>query len=197
MTNPQSTSDGTNPPQRNAVTAGPQIVSLQIGGNDIGFTEIIQNCVTYNPFAHPCRDRYVRNNVDEVKGRIDATAPKVAAVIQGIHARAPLARVLVVNYAAILPETGTGCWPQVPLAFSDVALVRSWQKALNKMLGEQAAANNARIVDDYTTSIGHDACKSSSVRWVEPLVPGNAAAPFHPNARGEAGIAVPVAAAAS
>ena len=44
--------------------------------------------------------------------------------------------------------------------------------------------------------IGRDACRSSGTRWVEPLVPGNAAAPFHPNARGMAGIA-PVVAAAS
>jgi hypothetical protein len=30
------------------------------------------------------------------------------------------------------------------------------------------------------------------LRRVEPLVPANAAAPFHPNARGEAGIATEV-----
>jgi hypothetical protein len=35
------------------------------------------------------------------------------------------------------------------------------------------------------------------VRWVEPLVPGNTAAPFHPNARGEAGVAVVVTAASN
>ena len=56
--------------------------------------------------------------------RIAATAPKVAAVLQGIHARSPSARVFVVNYAAILPETGVGCWPQVPLAFADVPYLR-------------------------------------------------------------------------
>jgi hypothetical protein len=51
-------------------------------------------------------------------------------------------------------------------------------------------------VDDYTPSTPFNACKSSSVRWVEPLVPANAAAPFHPNARGEAGVAQSVTAAA-
>ena len=49
---PQSTSAGTNPPQFNALSAATKVVSVQIGGNDIGFTEILQNCVTYNPFAH-------------------------------------------------------------------------------------------------------------------------------------------------
>jgi hypothetical protein len=198
MTAPQDVTPGpANPPQFNALTADTQIVTLQIGGNDIGFTSILQNCATANPFAHPCRDKYVVNGRDTLADKIAATAPKIAAVLQGIHARSPNARVFVVNYAAILPETGSGCWPQVPIAFSDVPYLRGVEKNLNAMLAQQAAANGAGIVDDYTASIGRDACKSASTRWVEPLVPGNAAAPFHPNARGEAGVAAAVVSAVS
>jgi lysophospholipase L1-like esterase len=197
MTTPQDVTPGQNPPQFNALTTDTQIATLQIGGNDIGFTSILENCATANPFAHPCRDKYVVNGHDTLADKIAATAPKVATVLQGIHARSPGARVFVVNYAAILPETGSGCWPQVPIAFSDVPYLRSVEKNLNAMLAQQAAANGARIVDDYTASIGRDACRSSSTRWVEPLVPANAAAPFHPNARGEAGIAAEVVSAVS
>jgi len=197
MTTSQDVTPGQNPPQFNALTTDTQIATLQIGGNDIGFTSILENCATANPFAHPCRDKYVVNGHDTLADKIAATAPKVATVLQGIHARSPGARVFVVNYAAILPETGSGCWPQVPIAFSDVPYLRSVEKNLNAMLAQQAAANGARIVDDYTASIGRDACKSSSTRWVEPLVPANAAAPFHPNARGEAGIAAEVVSAVS
>ena len=197
MTAPQDVTPGQNPPQFNALTTDTQIATLQIGGNDIGFTSILENCATANPFAHPCRDKYVVNGHDTLADKIAATAPKVATVLQGIHARSPGARVFVVNYAAILPETGSGCWPQVPIAFSDVPYLRSVEKNLNAMLAQQAAANDARIVDDYTASIGRDACKSSSTRWVEPLVPASAAAPFHPNARGEAGIAAEVVSAVS
>ena len=197
MTAPQDVTPGQNPPQFNALTTDTQVVTLQIGGNDIGFTSILENCATANPFAHPCRDKYVVNGHDTLADKIAATAPKVAAVLQGIHTRSPTARVFVVNYAAILPETGSGCWPQVPIGFSDVPYLRSVEKNLNAMLAEQAAANGARIVDDYTAGLGRDACKSSSTRWVEPLVPANAAAPFHPNARGEAGIATVVVGAVS
>jgi hypothetical protein len=198
MTAAQDVTPGpANPPQFNALTADTQIVTLQISGNDIGFTSILQNCATANPFAHPCRDKYVVDGRDTLADKIAATAPKVAAVLQGIHARSPNARVFVVNYAAILPETGSGCWPQVPFGFTDVPYLRGVEKNLNAMLAQQAAANGARIVDDYAASIGRDACKSASTRWVEPLVPGNAAAPFHPNARGEAGIAAVVVSAVS
>jgi GDSL-like Lipase/Acylhydrolase family len=186
-----------NPPQLNALSASTQIASLSIGGNDIGFTSIIENCVTYNPFSHPCLDQYDSGGVDQLAARITAAAPKVAAAIQGIHAHAPAARVLVISYLPILPETGSGCWPQVPLAFADVPYLRATEKRLNTMLAQQAAANGARYVDTYTATIGHDACKSTSVRWVEPLVPGNTAAPFHPNASGMAGEAPVVAAAAT
>src|SRR3954466_12484011 len=196
MTQAQSTDAGTNPPQFNALTPDTKVVSLQIGGNDIGFTEIIENCATYNPFGHPCQDHYVVNGDDQIADRINATAPKVAAVLQGIHQRSPAARVLVVNYAAVLPDTGFGCFPQMPLAYQDVPYLRAKEKQLNAMLATEAGANGSQLVDDYTASIGHDACKGPLTRWVEPLVPTNPAAPVHPNARGEAGIATVVAAAA-
>ena len=106
MLGSQSTSAGTNPPQFNALSSTTKVVTLQISGNDIGFTEIIQNCATANPFGHPCQDRYVKNGVDELRGRITAVAPKVAAVIQGIRARTSAAtKILVVNYAAIFPSS--------------------------------------------------------------------------------------------
>lgn len=57
------------------------------------------------------------------------------------------------------------------------------------MLATQAAANGATVVDWYKASIGHDACKGSSTRWVEPVVPGNPAAPIHPNKAGMVGAA--------
>jgi lysophospholipase L1-like esterase len=196
MTAAQNVTPGPNPPQFNALNASVQTVSLQIGGNDIGFTSIIENCASANPFGHPCQDQYNSGGVDQLAARINATAPKVATVIQGIHARSPSARVLVVAYMPILPETGSGCWPQVPLAWADVPYLRATEKRLNTMLATTAAANGARYVDAYTAAIGKDACKSSGTRWVEPLIPGNTAAPFHPNARGMAGITPAVVAAA-
>jgi lysophospholipase L1-like esterase len=190
MTQPQDVDpDGPNPPQFNSLDASSTVVSLTIGGNDIGFSSIAEDCVTYNPFSHPCQDKYNSGGVDQIHQRIVATAPKVAAVLQGIHARSPSARVFVVNYPAIFPETGNGCWPQMPISFSDAPYLRAKEQELNQMLATQAAANGATLVSWYAASIGHDACKSSSVRWVEPLVPGNSAAPIHPNAAGMQGAA--------
>lgn len=196
MTTPQETHAGTNAPQLNAIGADTRIVSLQIGGNDIGFSDILTNCQTANPFGRPCQDKYVKGGVDELRARIAATAPKLAAVLAAIKARTT-ARILILNYEAILPSSGFGCWPQVPMAWADVPYVRGIQLELNAMIAREASKAGARLVDAYTASLGKDACTSAGTRWVEPLVPGNAAAPFHPNARGMQGVAGPVAAAAA
>ncbi len=179
--------DGPNPPQFNSLDAETTVVSITIGGNDIGFSSVAQDCITVNPFSTPCKDKYAPGGKDQLAERIAATAPKVAAVLQGIKARSPLAKIYVLNYPAIFPETGFGCWPQMPIGFGDVPYLRSTEKNLNAMLATQAAANGATLVNWYGASIGHDACKGSSTRWVEPLVPGELAAPIHPNKAGMTG----------
>jgi len=189
MTSSQETELGSVPPQFDSLDAETTRVSLTIGGNDIGFAEIALSCVTVNPFSTPCKDKYDSGGKDQIAERIAATAPKVAAVLQGIHERSPAAKVFVVNYAAIFPETGFGCWPQMPIGFGDVPYLRAKEKELNAMLATEAAENGATLVNWYNASIGHDACKSSSVRWVEPVVPTNPAAPIHPNLTGMTGAA--------
>jgi lysophospholipase L1-like esterase len=195
MTSPQSVEFGTNPPQLESLDASTSVVSLTIGGNDIGFSEVAESCITLNPFSSPCKEKYDSGGKDQLAERIAAAAPKIAAVLRGIHARSPSARIYLVNYPAIFPEAGRGCWPQMPISFTDVPYLRSTEQRLDAMLATQAAANGATLVDWYKASVGHDACKSTSVRWVEPLVPGTLAAPIHPNRAGMEGAAAALAAA--
>lgn len=187
MTQQQNVTPGPNAPQIDALSAETTVVTLTIGGNDIGFSEVAESCITLNPFSHPCLDKYKPGGKDILAERIAATAPKVAAVLQDIHTFAPLAKIYVLNYPAIFPETGFGCWPQMPIGFQDVPYLRSTEKGLNNMLATQAAANGATLVNWYAASIGHDACKGSSTRWVEPLIPTSLAAPIHPNKAGMQG----------
>jgi lysophospholipase L1-like esterase len=184
MTATQGVSPGPNPPQFDALAADTTLVTLGIGGNDIGFSSLAKDCFSTSPNGSPCHDKYVVNGVDEISRRIADTAPKVASVLQGIHSRAPNARVFVVNYPAIFPDSGPGCYPQIPVADGDVVWLRDKEKELNQMLADQAAANGAGVVDWYTASIGHDACQPPVIKWVEGPVPLNAAAPVHPNLLG-------------
>ena len=173
-----------NPPQFDALGPSTRVVTLGIGGNDIGFSSLAQDCFSTSPYGSPCRDQYTADGTDEISGRIAETAPKVANVIQQIKAKAPAANVHVINYPAILPDSGPGCYPQIPVADGDVAWLRDKQKELNAMLADQAAANGAGLIDWYTPSIGHDACQPPGIKWVEGPVTMNAAAPVHPNLLG-------------
>ncbi len=197
----QSQADGpitVNGPQLNAVTSDDALVTLGIGGNDIGFVNIIATCAAEsltNPFGSPCTAHYTSGGTDQLAAEIDATAPKVAAALQAIHQRAPQAKVVVVGYPDILPEYNNGCWPLEPIAYGDVSYLRSTEKRLNSMLAEVAAANNAQYVDTYTPTIGHDVCQLPGTKWIEGLIPTSPAAPFHPNEQGEAAMARAVEAA--
>jgi len=183
ITQPQSTTIGTNPAQDTALSAATNVVTMQMGGNDIGFTSIITGCATVWPFGSPCKDKYDPNGNDQLLARINATAPKIAASIRTIKARAPHAAVFVVGYGDILPSSGWGCWPVMPFAFGDVPYLNNTEVELNAMLATTAAANGAIYVDTYTPSKAHNTC-AGSARWIEPIVPTTAAAPVHPNALG-------------
>ena len=84
-------------------------MTVQIGGNDIGFGSIATDCWSPTPTGHPCQDKFVINGRDTILDRVNAAAPKVAAVFQGIHQRSPNARVYALNYPAIFPTPATGC----------------------------------------------------------------------------------------
>jgi lysophospholipase L1-like esterase len=75
------------PAEEAALRANTALVTLGIGGNDIGFSGIIETCAE-----------------DSLH---NATAPKVATVLQQIHTLSPGAEVLLVGYPDILPTTGT------------------------------------------------------------------------------------------
>ena len=198
MTGSQSVTGGTTPPQFSALSSSTKLVTMGIGGNDIGFTSIIETCAEEslsNPFGSPCKNHYTSGGTDQLAQAINNLAPTIGSVLQGIHQLAPSARVFVVGYPVILPNSGDGCWPIVPVAYGDVPYLRGVEQELNAMLATEASANHATFVNTYTDSIGHDACQGSGTRWVEGLIPQSPAAPFHPNQLGEEHMADQVIAA--
>ena len=94
MTQPQGVTPGPNPPQFDALDASARLVTLTIGGNDIGFSGIAQDCFDTTPVnaGHPAPTSTSSTASTRSAPRIAETAPKVAAVLEGIRARAPQAR---------------------------------------------------------------------------------------------------------
>jgi lysophospholipase L1-like esterase len=196
MTSPQQVAGGPNPAQLSALKPDTELVTLMIGGNDIGFGEILATCgrlAMSDAAGNPCEQHYTRSGRNELDARIAATAPKIAAVLEGIHKRSPRAHVVVVGYPRILPARG-GCFPAVPFAAGDVPFFDKTGRNLNTMLAQQARTHHATFVNPYTFSFGRDACQAPDRKWVESLNPSSPAAQMHPNAKGMravAAIAVP------
>ncbi len=196
MTEPQTglPLGGTNPPQFNALRPDATLVTVGIGGNDAGLVGVAEKCAELGltnpqPNGHACRDYWAPGGNDKVAARIEATKPKIAAVLQGIHQRSPKARVAIVGYPDPVPTDGTGCWPTVPLSPDDIKYIDELLIRINAMIEGQAEANGAEYIDTYADSVGHDVCKLPPNRWFEGLIPTEPAYPLHPNGKGEASMA--------
>ena len=193
MAGVQSGIPGQSVPQFSALKADTDLVTVSIGGNDIGFSDIILTCAgksLADPHGAPCKATYG----DSLGQRVDATSAKVAAVLAGIKQRSPKARIVVVGYLRILPPSG-GCWPIVPISSGDVPYLDNVQQQLNGMLGAQAKAAGATFVNPYDISAGRDTCAAPWDKWVEGIIPTSLAFPVHPNAKGMAAVGNQVAAA--
>ena len=194
MTQSQSLEGGlqTAPPQFNALKPNDALVTVGIGGNDAGLISVAEECAKLDiirPTGTACKNHYASGSGDPNVAAINATGPKVAALIQGIHARAPKAEVMVVGYPDGLPTNGSSCWPLVPISAGDITYFNGLETSLNSTLKSTAAANDATYVDTFTSSVGHDACKASGTAWVNGVVPTSAAFPLHPNQKGEQNMA--------
>ncbi|OLR91098.1 SGNH/GDSL hydrolase family protein [Actinokineospora bangkokensis] len=191
LTGPQVFRSGTNPPQLAAVTSSTDLVTLTIGGNDVGFGEIVATCAregSKDPAGDLCTRYYARPGSDVLTERVNEVAERVTEVLRTIHRTAPRAKVVLVGYPRILPE-GAGCWPRVPFAAGDSAYFDAVERRLNAALARAAADTLTDYVDPYRYGVGRDACADPAVRWVEPIAARNPALALHPNAGGMAAVA--------
>ncbi|HUP85742.1 MAG TPA: SGNH/GDSL hydrolase family protein [Acidimicrobiales bacterium] len=176
-----------NPPQLDALSPTTDIVTLQIGGNDIGFAGLAMTCGEGALRGTGCRKSVEAERPFE---RIAATAPKIAAVLDEIHRRSPKAKVHVLGYSAIFKIGSTARCEAMGVGEEDARYLRSIHETLNAMIESVADASErtyseaAGYVDVYGPSAGHTACDLPAIRWIEPIVPVNAAAPVHPNLGG-------------
>ncbi|AYF74562.1 SGNH/GDSL hydrolase family protein [Nocardia yunnanensis] len=188
LTSPQQLPDGrVAPPQFDQLSATTDLVTLEIGGNDAGLAAIVPTCLTGSAQGSHCA--HVRGGTeDAMSASIRAAEPKVTAAIAGVRARAPHARLLLVDYMAGV-SPGTGCFPQIPISADDANWLGHKLLELDAMLARVATTTGVQLVDTYTGSIGHDACRPDGIRWVEGLIPhpnphSNIPLPFHPNQLG-------------
>ncbi|HWF16898.1 MAG TPA: SGNH/GDSL hydrolase family protein [Acidimicrobiales bacterium] len=210
ITQPQSVPlNGTAPPQLDAPNPNVDLVTVGMGGNDVGFVTDAESCVNVVPTPIPgapeglggsCAARDTAGGVDQIDQAIKDTAPKLVTMLAWIRRELPNARILLVNYLDAVPLDGKGCWPVVPVQNEDMAYLASKFVEMNNMLGWMATLVHVQVVDTFTPTIGHDVCQAPTRRDVEGVIPLSLDPldvnfPLHPNGAGAAAQAAAVYAA--
>jgi len=134
MTAAQPTGQGTNPAQLSALSSGTALVTVSIGGNDIGLIDIVAKCTDLDLVPAlipglgsagrtPCEDFYTAGGTDQIGQRIQAVTGRLAGTLTQIGERAPHARVYVVGYPDLLPAAGGGCGGALGVTAGDIAFL--------------------------------------------------------------------------
>ncbi|MBC3844270.1 SGNH/GDSL hydrolase family protein [Streptacidiphilus sp. 4-A2] len=163
------------PPQLDALHLDTDLVSVGIGGNTLGFGDIVTECLarglTTLGLGKPCTNYYTTGDgrawLDQHFAQLDY---QFTEMMDGIRARAPHARVAVVGYPAIVPDS-TGCtWGNFSqlgtVAKGDMPWLDSLERDLNGLLRQQAEEHGATYVDTYGSSIEHGVCRSGDQKWM-------------------------------
>jgi len=177
------------PGQLASVDPASDLVTVTVGGNDVGFASVVGECVAG---ADPCS--HLDADVEAALGRL---GPTLEAAYRQIRARAPSARVLVVGYPQVVadpakvdlgscPAVGT-ILPTRRITADDARWLRQKGDRLSEVIGRAAKAAGASYVDVSSDFAGHEACAPDS--WLTGVVLNDLKSSFHPTVAGQAELA--------
>ncbi len=182
----QQTSDGAEPPQIEALRPDTTLVTITIGGNDVGLASDASQCYAASLDAPPCKDKFVSDGADSISAAIEANVPAWAAMIDDVRAKAPGARIVLVGYPTYIRPGG--CFADQPVLPEDADYFQAKVDELDNRQQRLAADKKVSFFDTRPLSVGHDMCAAPNQRYVEGFFTANPAAPLHPNAMGAAAI---------
>lgn len=178
----QQTSSGAVPPQLDAVRDSTDLITITIGGNDVGLAAEAAQCRADSLATPPCVDKFVSGGVDKISAAITDQVPVWAAMINAVRAKAPRARIVLVGYLTYIRPGG--CFPEQPVLPADADYFQAKLTELGERQKKLAAAAGIDYFDTRPLSAGHDMCAPPDERYVEGFEPSHPASPLHPNGLG-------------
>jgi lysophospholipase L1-like esterase len=165
-----STPQGSHPPQITSITPDTKLVTVTIGGNDVGYTVSNLGCAAAGASGQTCVGSTLQSA--DVDAALAALPAKMATTLQAIKQAAPQAQVVVLPYLRVMPASATPCPPSVPIAATDLKFLVDFGQKLYTVIKQSAAAAKVDFVDSNAPK-GHDACAAPARRWVEGQVPAS------------------------
>lgn len=148
----------TTPPQIEAITEDTKLVTVTIGGNDLNLARdlAITSCNNYSHSPNApgmlCNPRPIPPS----EAQFTTLATNLAQIAQEAKRRAPNARIVFLDYQAILPPTGN-C-DRIFLKDDEVAAFNARQQRYAQIVRNAAIANNIEFFSAFEATRGHDAC---------------------------------------
>lgn len=159
--------------QLSSLSASTTLVSITIGGNDAGFSAIMQTCVLKSTAscqsAVAAGEKYVNGTLP---GQVDTT-------LADIRAHAPNAKVVVLDYPDFYDLSARLC---IGLSGADHQALNAGVNDLDGVLQEAAAENGDTFADVRSGFSGHELCDGAG--WLNSVtLPINNS--YHPTAAGQ------------
>jgi len=151
------------------------VVTLSVGGNDIGFGPVITECVVGQ---QSCL-RFDR----QVTAALGALENRLTRLYTGVRERASAAEVLVLGYPRLVADPDrTGLETCAGLTADEARWVRQKGDELDRVVRGAADAAGVRFLDAASAFTGHEACTAEP--WMAGISLATAVSSFHPNAAG-------------
>jgi len=173
------------PPQIDALDGSEELVTITIGGNDVGYVPLLMAATLPRParLLPAIRSLLDREERDRALGQVGESLSAVGAAVRR---RAPRARVVFVDYLTLLSPEGA---PAPPLSAADAELGRHVGARLEEATAAAAQASGCELIRAGQASRNHHPWSADpwavGAGWPLPWLP----APFHPNAAGMRAVA--------
>ncbi|MGC1177316.1 MAG: SGNH/GDSL hydrolase family protein, partial [Candidatus Saccharimonadales bacterium] len=141
----------------------PRVMTVSVGGNDVGFGDILQNCVVPKLTRHQsddtCYNTYEARL--EVTQLIDRTVPRWTALYKQLLAEAPGTHLYAIGYPQVVDDAGS-CALNVQMGKSELEFAVELTNYLNDAVKKAAGAAQVPYVDIGQALTGHRLCETAS-----------------------------------
>lgn len=157
-----------------SVNSATDVVTITIGGNDVGFAKVIEYCG-----KKACNKPGYRRDLE---AKIDGLTPTLLDLYQDIQDTAPTARVIVLGYPQVFPasEEEQSCAKLTPW-LGEQDFLREMGTKLDEVIRYAATEVGVEFVEVADDFAGHEVCGNAG-EWIKG--PFSRRGSFHPNEDG-------------
>lgn len=168
--------------QVSALSSGTTLVSVTIGGNDVGFSSVMQTCVLDS-------DSACLTAIDNAEAQVRSILPgRLSTAYSAIRSHAPNAHVVVLDYPEFYDLNNS--WYCVGLSTTDRTALNQAADLLDSTIQSSAAGAGFTFADIKGRFQGHELCDFFN-EWLHSVNVTDVSESYHPTASGQSGAYLP------